>query len=707
MSSFLVIKKNLELSAGSSARMLVGKQNRTIPEQILSGSNSIVTTMKKHFDFDISYAIDPTNGQSISSFQAKFPSGKYDPLSAVPSYAHHRFLGWHTQANDASNEYAVTVGSQKTSSDSIDCLVSMLYGNWQATTLVTMVSQMQDWNPEMGHDCYVGQQYGQLPSYTSHSSYDSEVEYLENVGLTQFIKTGVIPTNNTKIIISFNAISRSDTWSVFFGSTKSDNSPNSILLRYYNGQDSLNTWFGQETYSNPVFATTNGIDHTVILEYGKCTYDGIEYSIKSQSLNSPYEIYLFAGNYPNGTAWRPQRFKCYYFKVYENNILVRDMIPVRVGQVGYMYDKVSGELFGNQGSGNFKLGNDCGGDSDLSCRFLGWHTQQRMPDKTVTTVGNHITSTSLVSYRPTLYALWQLPSNITFDATTNGGAMQPWSYNYYMTMSYGELPPVDDRQHYYYEGWFTQAIGGMKVTATSIVPGDTTLYAQWSAGVTITFDATTNGGEMPSDWISPDYFAGHTYDTLPVPTHSSLAFVGWYLDDELIDENSIVPAEGATLVAQYAAQTYTVDISNGDWVLQSPNTNPDPDAYNGVYQSDRYHGSPPSSGCVVKMYINTVGYQTFDVYIRSNGENGYSYTIAVKPDIDPSSYSEAMGNALADTNGNATGTTSIDGYTKVTYDLGGGNHRICIAYIHKDSYTVGDDRGYVLIPKSSSIDDGI
>ena len=31
MSSFLVIKKNLELSAGSGARMLVGKQNHAIP----------------------------------------------------------------------------------------------------------------------------------------------------------------------------------------------------------------------------------------------------------------------------------------------------------------------------------------------------------------------------------------------------------------------------------------------------------------------------------------------------------------------------------------------------------------------------------------------------------------------------------------------------------------------------------------------------
>ena len=35
-----------------------------------------------------------------------------------------------------------------------------------------------------------------------------------------------------------------------------------------------------------------------------------------------------------------------------------DLIPVRVGQVGYMYDKVSGQLFGNVGTGDFGLGPD-------------------------------------------------------------------------------------------------------------------------------------------------------------------------------------------------------------------------------------------------------------------------------------------------------------------------------------------------------------
>ena len=50
--------------------------------------------------------------------------------------------------------------------------------------------------------------------------------------------------------------------------------------------------------------------------------------------------------------------KLYYCKIWKGGSLVRDYIPVRVGQVGYMYDKVSGQLFGNSGTGDFVLGPD-------------------------------------------------------------------------------------------------------------------------------------------------------------------------------------------------------------------------------------------------------------------------------------------------------------------------------------------------------------
>lgn len=43
-------------------------------------------------------------------------------------------------------------------------------------------------------------------------------------------------------------------------------------------------------------------------------------------------------------------------KIYHNGELVRDFVPVRVGTTGYMYDKVSGQLFGN--GVDFIVGND-------------------------------------------------------------------------------------------------------------------------------------------------------------------------------------------------------------------------------------------------------------------------------------------------------------------------------------------------------------
>lgn len=41
-----------------------------------------------------------------------------------------------------------------------------------------------------------------------------------------------------------------------------------------------------------------------------------------------------------------------------DDVLRFDAIPVRVGNTGYLYDKVSGQLFGNSGTGDFILGPD-------------------------------------------------------------------------------------------------------------------------------------------------------------------------------------------------------------------------------------------------------------------------------------------------------------------------------------------------------------
>ena len=48
----------------------------------------------------------------------------------------------------------------------------------------------------------------------------------------------------------------------------------------------------------------------------------------------------------------------YACKIWKNNAVARNFIPVRKDGIGYLYDKESGKLFGNSGTGNFVIGPD-------------------------------------------------------------------------------------------------------------------------------------------------------------------------------------------------------------------------------------------------------------------------------------------------------------------------------------------------------------
>ena len=50
--------------------------------------------------------------------------------------------------------------------------------------------------------------------------------------------------------------------------------------------------------------------------------------------------------------------RIYSCRIRVGGVIIRDYIPVRKGTVGYLYDRVTGELFGNAGTGDFALGPD-------------------------------------------------------------------------------------------------------------------------------------------------------------------------------------------------------------------------------------------------------------------------------------------------------------------------------------------------------------
>lgn len=190
--------------------------------------------------------------------------------------------------------------------------------------------------------------------------YDAEVEYLESMG-TQWIDTGV-PANGEFDVeytiqtpSTFNRVfvvggARSSTQHLNFGQYD----PNRNFILAYLGDYwvalqsiSANTIYTTKVHyaSGSQTATVNGGS-----VYGR-TYTGTE----ALNLN----IYLFKRNFYGATdTILPMIGRMYSFKIYQNGVLVRDFIPVRKGTTGYLYDRVSGKLFGNAGTGDFVLGPD-------------------------------------------------------------------------------------------------------------------------------------------------------------------------------------------------------------------------------------------------------------------------------------------------------------------------------------------------------------
>ena len=190
---------------------------------------------------------------------------------------------------------------------------------------------------------------------TNSKPYDAEIEYLESSG-TQWIDTNFIPDVNSAAHIIWS--SREINAYGYFGSRSLDN--NSVYRfcgTTFSSGRSFTFAMTYNKWADNKVALQNNTIYDCYAENGKYIINGTEYSSDVISDYQGSTFYLFR-YYRGNQNWHLSKMRCYSLKLYSNSVLVRDMIPVRKGQIGYMYDKVSGELFGNSGTGNFILGND-------------------------------------------------------------------------------------------------------------------------------------------------------------------------------------------------------------------------------------------------------------------------------------------------------------------------------------------------------------
>lgn len=178
-----------------------------------------------------------------------------------------------------------------------------------------------------------------IMTHLENSTY-TNLTYIQSSG-QQYIDTLFIPNKNTKIVLGISDVSDDGT-GIIGACTKWD--VNSFLFYIYGG--SLR-W----TYKDDILVTSDtNAYHDVELYRNSCKIDGTivssDTSDYTSTINKNLEIFR-GGN-------RCTSCKLYYCKIYDNEILVKDLVPVKdENGIICLFDKIERKYFYNQGSGSF------------------------------------------------------------------------------------------------------------------------------------------------------------------------------------------------------------------------------------------------------------------------------------------------------------------------------------------------------------------
>lgn len=188
--------------------------------------------------------------------------------------------------------------------------------------------------------------------------YDAQIEYLESSGSQSIILEYYLKGDTSKLEVKYSGFANK------LCGIGARNNYNSNAFGLWNGGSVGNRYSVLFFNYNATWRDLNGVwtnDSTVrtVKLDNKCIIDNAivsSYNIASFNVGNPLAIFAYR---PNLTAsYTYLHMRVYYYKIFESDTLAMDFIPVRIGQTGYLYDTISGQLFGNSGTGDFTLGPD-------------------------------------------------------------------------------------------------------------------------------------------------------------------------------------------------------------------------------------------------------------------------------------------------------------------------------------------------------------
>lgn len=202
---------------------------------------------------------------------------------------------------------------------------------------------------------------GMMQAQQGGLPYDSKVEYLESTG-TQWIDLGVKIDTEIDVSLTFIPTADQGGYSVGIGIFGTRDGVNSRNISCYYTNSVVFCDYNSGSYA-PYRALVSGspIGKVLVFNLSKyrreITVNGVTTSNTTTYPSSFSEIQNARLLWVSGSdgAYSAKAIgKLYQFSITG----LMQLIPVRVGTTGYMYDQVSGQLFGNLGTGNFILGPD-------------------------------------------------------------------------------------------------------------------------------------------------------------------------------------------------------------------------------------------------------------------------------------------------------------------------------------------------------------
>ena len=181
----------------------------------------------------------------------------------------------------------------------------------------------------------------------------TKVNYIESTG-TQYIDTGVKPSNSTKVDIKF--MYNSLNGFVYGSRTSSSGSDahefiinaSGLVFPQFDGQHS------------EVSSSYNKIGEEYILsnsQSGAYINGNLIKSYNTATFSSKHSMFLFGLNQNGTVEYRKFIGRLYYCKIYNGDTLVRDFVPVIDGSnIACLYDKVEKKCYYNVGTGTFSYG---------------------------------------------------------------------------------------------------------------------------------------------------------------------------------------------------------------------------------------------------------------------------------------------------------------------------------------------------------------